>query len=393
MRDIRNLNKQGINVAVRADLDTRYVSEDESFENHAKHKSHIETLNYLADRNSKILVLASQNGGGDRMMKKHANILNDLLETRVQYCGTKSAGEVFKNASEGTVSIYTNLDSVDGCLEDYNRGEEKYPKAFVNEISKNSDAYVNDCFSLSHKSYPSIVGIPNEIPGYSGFMLKSEYNVLSGILSMDSKPTFLFSGTDISKKMESIETLLERDKAHKVLTSGLIGSAFLYAEGYDLGVDTRNEVESKSDSEIIEKARYILTKYGDRIESPRDLAVKSHGREEYALSATPLKKPVRDIGEKTIELYNSIISNSSSIIATGPIGVAEQRVFSYGTEKVYSQISKHDKSVIAGSRTVDICNNLGLTGFRHSSMNSKPISEFVAKDSQMPGISSLLPNS
>ena len=57
-------------------------------------------------------------------------------------------------------------------------GEEKNDKNFAKKLAGLADLYVNDAFSVSHRSHASIIGIPKYLPSYAGLLFENEFKNL-----------------------------------------------------------------------------------------------------------------------------------------------------------------------------------------------------------------------
>ena len=65
-----------------------------------------------------------------------------------------------------------------------------------------------------------------------------------------------------------------------------------------------------------------------------------------------------DIGDKSIKLFNSVLSKSSTIVWNGTLGVAENKIFAKGTESIIDFIvSKELTSIVGGGDTVAAIRN------------------------------------
>ena len=76
---------------------------------------------------------------------------------------------------------------------------------FAKEISNLGDIYINDAFSVSHRSHASVDGITKFIPSYYGLQITEEINALKKITSEIKKPiTLIIGGSKISTKIKII---------------------------------------------------------------------------------------------------------------------------------------------------------------------------------------------
>ncbi len=87
-------------------------------------------------------------------------------------------------------------------------GEEKNDPAFAKELASLGDVYVNEAFSVSHRTHASIVGIAEYLPSYAGLQFIKEVEVLSRSFN-PPKPFFLIlGGAKFETKLPIVERLL-----------------------------------------------------------------------------------------------------------------------------------------------------------------------------------------
>ena len=56
----------------------------------------------------------------------------------------------------------------------FHAGEEKNDPAFVEELAKLGDLYVNDAFSAAHRAHASTEGLARLLPAYAGRTMQAE---------------------------------------------------------------------------------------------------------------------------------------------------------------------------------------------------------------------------
>lgn len=391
MRKVQEIGRQGASVSLRIDIETETDSSGQ-FINHSKHKAHSATINHLHEKNAKVLLLAHDSiNAGHETMRNHANCLSEYCEPDVEYIGNNcDIHEAFNQMQEGDVFLYTNLSEVKGCVEEYESIDECSDLELIDSISTHSDAYVNDTFALSNNRYPTILGIPTQIPGYAGKRLSSEYHLLRNITDTEEKATFHFSGSkDIDKKVKSIHKILKSKENVQLLSSGLFGCTFLMVDGYNLGENTTQLIEERISQETRDRIYEILTRYAGSIYLPKDLVAQDDKRTEYSITATPLTSTVQDVGSETIGLYKGLINQSKYVFSTG---IVKDHIdeYSHSTEEIYSSISEQRYGIIAGNKTIHACDNMNLTGFSHTSVDFEAVCDYISGEN-VDGIDVLLP--
>ena len=90
----------------------------------------------------------------------------------------------------------------------FSPGEEANDPAFVLELVKDQDAYVNDAFGASHRAHASIVGPPAYLPSAAGRLLAREVEVLTGLLASPARPfVVVVGGAKVKDKIGVLRSL------------------------------------------------------------------------------------------------------------------------------------------------------------------------------------------
>ena len=140
-----------------------------------------------------------------------------------------------------------------------------------------------------------------------------------------------------------IKNLLEKGIADKILLGGMPANAFLGA---------MKKIDFEADGEIKE----IMEKYGGKVILPVDMVY-----ENGELDVEEARKPGKDIGSKTIDIFKEEIKNAASILISGPMGVFEEERFARGTKEILEAIAGSEAfSIAGGGHTVAAINKLRL---------------------------------
>ncbi|MEK7472516.1 MAG: phosphoglycerate kinase [Patescibacteria group bacterium] len=182
---LTDLDVSNKKVLLRLDLDTNPDSND------LRVKSSYETLDYLKDKASEIIIL-SHKGRPD-------GIIDEKLSL-------KPFQPIF---DKWGASVYENLR--------FDDGEEKNDLGFAKKLASLGDVYINDAFASSHRNHASIVGIPKYLPSYAGLNLEKEIENLSRVFDPIKPLVILISGVK-KDKLEMIEPL--SNLADKILVGG-----------------------------------------------------------------------------------------------------------------------------------------------------------------------------
>ena len=81
----------------------------------------------------------------------------------------------------------------------FDLGVEKNNKDLAKNISKNADYFINDAFSVSHRSHMSTTGLSEFLPSFSGLYLDKEILMINKALNIgDGKRLGIIGGSKIS---------------------------------------------------------------------------------------------------------------------------------------------------------------------------------------------------
>ena len=102
-----------------------------------------------------------------------ASALAGLLGKPVAFatdCIGPAAQPVVESLAPGSIAVLENLR--------FHAGEEKNDPAFVAELARLGDLYVNDAFSAAHRAHASTEGLAHVLPAYAGRALQAEIEAL-----------------------------------------------------------------------------------------------------------------------------------------------------------------------------------------------------------------------
>ena len=91
------------------------------------------------------------------------------------------------------------------CLENtrFHKEEEKNDPAFVAELAKLGDIWVNDAFSAAHRAHASTEGLGHKLPAYAGRTMQAELDALAKALEAPTKPVIaIIGGAKVSTKID-----------------------------------------------------------------------------------------------------------------------------------------------------------------------------------------------
>lgn len=304
------------------------------------------TLTELSEKGARVVVIAHQGRPASEdftTMERHAERLSEVLGLDVDYID-----DLFGPAAREAVS---NLDSGDVLLlenarfyseEVINREpREQAQTHFVRKLSPLADLFVNDAFAAAHRSQPSLVGFGVSLPAMAGRLMEKEIEGLGKARDPEHPCVYVLGGVKVDDSLSLTEHVLESGIADKVLVGGLVGQVALAAQGYALGDLNMGIISKKGYKSEIDRAKGLLSDYGEKIILPEDLRVEEKSGEATVISVDklPSEFPVYDIGDKTVENYSQVVKNAKTVVANGPLGVFEKDAFAEGTNGVLEAIS------------------------------------------------------
>ena len=385
-----NLKLKDKKVLLRVDLNVPI--KDGAITETSRIEKIIPTINLLIEKEAKIIILSHigrPKGKVIREMslepisKKLASLLNKEILFNNKLINENTISEVNK-ITNGSIMMLENIR--------FNEGEELNDKEFAKKISNLGDLYVNDAFSVSHRSHASVESITKYIPSYYGLQITEEINALKKITSEIKKPvTLIIGGSKISTKIKIINNLIK--KFNNIIIVGGMANTMLKHTGSIIGKSMcENDCESLI-KEILENSN----KYNCKITCPLDVVVSKN------LEGSGKNKDIKeinkddiilDIGPKTIASIKKIINDTNTVLWNGPAGYFENSNFQNGTKQILEIIEQKTKndnifSVAGGGETVEAINKFNkLNSFTFVSTAGGAFLEYL-EGKDLPGIRAL----
>src|SRR5690242_16252699 len=252
------------------------------------------------------------------------------------------------------------------CLENtrFHKEEEKNDPAFVAELAKLGDIWVNDAFSAAHRAHASTEGLGHKLPAYAGRTMQAELEALSKALDHPQRPlAAIVGGAKISTKLDLLGNLL--DKVNILIIGGAMANTFLLARGKSVG-------KSLVEAELVGTARGIMAKAEAakrEIVLPVDAVVAQKFEARAPSRVVAVDKAdgsdmILDIGPRSIEQVVSVLARAKTLVWNGPFGAFETEPFDTGTIEVAeaaAELTQAGKlvSVAGGGDTVAALNAAG----------------------------------
>jgi len=233
----------------------------------------------------------------------------------------------------------------------FHPGEEANDGAFVEELCRGVDLYVNDAFGAAHRSHASIVGPPGKgIPSAAGRLLAQEVEVLGGLLESPRRPfVAVLGGSKISGKLGVIKALLP--KVDQILIGGGMCFTFFKAMGHDIG-------GSLVEEDMVDTCRQLLDEAGDKLMLPDDMvALAPDGKIGDPSAGGEVRQVGRDvpdgwkgldIGPGSAAAFSDVLAEAGTVLWNGPMGVFEDERFSAGTRQVAEAMAQTKGFTVVG---------------------------------------------
>jgi phosphoglycerate kinase len=357
-------------VLVRVDFNSAIDPKTHKILEDARIRAHAETtIKELFEKGAKVVILAHQGRKGDPdfiPLNQHAEILGKILKKPVKYVydlyGEKAKNAI-KSLKSGEILVLENVRTFAGETKD-GTPEEHAKTELVRNLAPLADVFVNDAFAAAHRAHVSMVGFTAVLPSVAGRIMERELKSLGKVLENPEKPCiFILGGAKADDSLEISKYVLDKEIANYVLTGGVVGQVFLAAKGVDLGKPNMDYLEKKELMSFLPGIKALIQKYPDRIKTPLDMAVEVKvKRKEISVDELPTEYPTYDIGAKTVDDYAKIIRKAKSIVISGPMGVYENKEFSFGTKKILEEIANSKAfSLAGGGHTISAIQEFGLT--------------------------------
>jgi phosphoglycerate kinase len=322
------------------------------------------TITELSDKGGKVILLAhfGRPKGRDEKesLKPVADELSRVIKRPVGFAAD-CVGEVAQKA------IDAMKDGDILCLENtrFHKEEEKNDPAFVAEMAKLGDIWVNDAFSAAHRAHASTEGLGHKLPAYAGRTMQAELDALNKALDAPTKPVIaIIGGAKVSTKIDLLENLV--GKVDALVIGGGMANTFLHAQGINVGKSLAEKDLAATALRIMEKADgancAIILPVDAVVASQFAANAPSHA---YGLDAIPADGMILDVGPQSTARIHAAIDDAATLVWNGPLGAFEMTPFDRGTMVAAKHAAERTKgkkliSVAGGGDTVAALNQAGV---------------------------------
>jgi len=361
-RTLDQADVSGKRVLLRVDLNV--PMEDGQITDATRLDRIVPTILEIADKGGKVILLSHFGRPKGRhpkdSLKPVARALAHIIMRPVVFaddCIGKEAEAAVQGMGPGRIV----------CLENtrFHPGEEKNDPAFVAELAKLGDIFVNDAFSAAHRAHASTEGLGHVLPAFAGRAMEAELAALGKALDAPSRPlAAIVGGAKVSTKLELLSNLIA--KVNVLIIGGGMANTFLAGRGKNVGKSLCEHDLARTARDILAQAKAM----GCEIVLPVD-AVVAQTFEANAPSRVVSVDDVGpadlilDIGPRSIEHAVSVLARTKTLVWNGPFGAFELEPFDNGTIEVAeaaAELTAAGKlvSVAGGGDTVAALNAAGV---------------------------------
>jgi len=391
-KTVRDVDVTGKRVLIRVDFNVPIDPETGAITDDTRIRAVLPTLSYLLDRRARLILCShlghpkgKEQGLSLAPVAEHLSQFLNLSVKMAEDCTGPNVEEAAQSLTEGQVLLLENLR--------FHPQEEQNEPVFAQALARLADIFVNDAFSMCHRSHASTVGITKYLPSVAGLLLEKELNTVTQALDNPHRPfTAVLGGRKVSDKMGIIENIL--DKVDSLLIAGGMGSTFLKSLKYNMGQLTVEEKTIGLAQKLVDEAG----QKGVHLLLPIDVVVADRFEPQSKSKTVPITDIpagwyVMDIGPRTIEVFLPKLRKSKTIIWNGPVGVFEFPKFQKGTRAIATTLASLDATtttIVSGGSTAEAVEEMGLVRkMTHVSIGGSA-SLRLLEGKTLPGVASLM---
>ena len=384
-----DMNFKGKRVLLRVDINCPMDKKTLKIINDVRIRAVVPTIRELLGKKAKLVILAHQSRKGKwdfTDLSQHAQLLSKNLNTPVRYVNDvlgEEAKKAIQEVKEGEVLLLGNVRELDSeskslPMEEHAKGE------LVTALAPLFDLYVCDAFGAAHRSQCSLVGFDDVLPSASGRLMAKEMYALETIFNNPRRPSvFILGGAKFGDVPHMIDRVLGSNTADTVIVVGLAGNAFLMARGVDIGEASKAPLQEELTEENFKKAQDVMSKYGQRILLPTDVAVEKDGkRVSVNIGDMATAGAALDIGDQSVEKFRKVLQVSKTSFMSGPAGMFEKDGFEVGTKAIMTaMVESGGLSVLGGGHTSAAAERFDLAdSMSYVSTGGGALETFLLKD-------------
>jgi phosphoglycerate kinase len=361
---IEDLDLKGKRVLMRVDfnvpLESGRVADDKRI------RAALPSIKYITNAGGRLILMSHLGRPGGRRVPELSiepcvTVLGALLGKKARFvddCVGEAVEAAVDSLGESDILLLENLR--------YYPEETKNDPDFAAKLAHLGDVYVNDAFGTAHRAHASTEGVTHHISQCAaGYLMMKELDYLGRVMADPAKPfVAILGGAKISGKIDIISNLLPR--VDNIIIGGGMAYTFFKAQGKEIG-------KSLLESDKVDLANELLAQGGEKIVLPVDCMVSDTfdfderrvgALKEVSADGIPATEFGLDIGPKSIEKFQSIISAAKTVVWNGPMGVFEIEDTARGTYAIANALAqataKGATTVIGGGDSAAAINNAGV---------------------------------
>jgi phosphoglycerate kinase len=323
------------------------------------------TIREIADKGGRVIMMAHlgrPKGAPDEAytLRPVAAAVAERLGKPVAFasdCVGEPAAKAVAALKDGDVLLLENTR--------FHKGEEKNDPAFVDQLAKLGDVYVNDAFSAAHRAHASTEGLAHKMPAYAGRAMQAELEALTLALGAPVRPAAaIVGGAKVSGKLELLSNLVK--KVDILIIGGGMANTFLFAEGKAVGKSLCEKDLADTARSIMQAARAAKRQILLPVDATVAKELKPHAPSRFVdVDHVGADEMILDIGPKSIEAVEEALGRVKTLVWNGPFGAFETPPFDAATMQIaktaaFLTVDAKLKSVAGGGDTVAALNAAGV---------------------------------
>src|SRR3989344_5030003 len=303
------------------------------------------TLIYLRDCGARMILVSHLGPDGSRSLGPIAAYLEKHLT--IQFSSDTASHRDMpartQSVRDGEALMLENLRRDPGGV-----GNDRH---YARTLASLADLFVNEAFSVSHRTHASVVLVPEFLPSYAGFLFESEVKNLARLLTPEHPFVCIIGGAKTSTKVPLLRKFLSL--ADSVFALGAIANDFLKYSGYEIGA-------SLSDPSV----DVGNIPHRNRVTFPLDVTVSNGEKVSVKLpSEIVVNDTIVDTGPQTLALIESELQKARLILWNGPLGNIELWFCGGASRLAHAIASSEGYSVVGGGDTVAVLDKDDVSRF------------------------------
>ncbi len=331
-RTLDDIDVKGKRVLLRVDLNV--PMEEGRVTDATRIERILPTINEIAGKGGKVVLLS--HFGRPKGQRVDEESLRQVLPTLEHYlkrkvvfaedCVGAPAEAVVAALKDGDVALLENTR--------FHKGEEKNDPAFVEEVAKLGDIFVNDAFSAAHRAHATTEGLARKLPAIAGRTMQAELEALESALTNPARPVMaVVGGAKVSTKLELLGNLVA--KVDYLVIGGGMANTFLAAQGKAVGKSLCEHDLADTARDILEKAKAANCTVVLPVDATVAKKFEAHAPSHIvSVDHVAQDDMILDVGPKSVAHVESLIAKCKTLVWNGPFGAFELPPFDEGTSAV-----------------------------------------------------------